>query len=144
MKKLFVLMLAAGFISASVSANVPFAKIPARVTDAFQGRYANATNVEWTHGLASYKATFNMGMDRFEARFDRKGRWLLSEKMLSQDRLPRAVQNSLRKTKYGRWEIKSSYEEYMPNKQPSYHIVAASGVNRKTLLFDHGGHWMNG
>ena len=143
MKKLFVLMLSAVFISASAFANVPFARIPARVTDAFHARYTDATNVEWTHGLTNYKAKFNLGMESFSAKFDRHGRWLASDRMVTTDRMPRSVQNTLRKTRYGRWEIKSSYVEYKPDEQPRYHVLAVNGTNWEMMVFDRDGYWVN-
>jgi Putative beta-lactamase-inhibitor-like, PepSY-like len=140
MKKLLFLILAAGFIAAPA-----FAKIPAKITVAFQSRYGGATNVEWQHTLVNYKASFNLGDYRLHAKFDRKGKWLESEKMLQKDRLPVTVKNSLRKTKYGDWKIKSSYLEYLPNEQPRYHITAAKGdIKRKSLVFDYHGQLIKG
>ena len=140
MKKLTFLILAVGFITASA-----FAKIPAKITGAFQARYAGATHVEWRHTMMSYKATFNLGESRLQAKFDKKGKWLESEKMLHKDRLPETVKNSLSRTKYGDWQIKSSYEEYLPNEQPRYHITAAKGdIKRKALVFDYRGQLIKG
>jgi hypothetical protein len=79
------------------------------------------------------------------AKFDRKGNWMESKKMLGKGRLPTTVRNNLRKSKYSRWEIKSSYEEYAPNKNPQYHITAAKGgFGKKTLMFNHHGQLLNG
>src|SRR6266700_1439569 len=120
MKKLFFLILTAVFFTASA-----FAKIPARITDALQAKYAGAANVEWKHSIGNYKASFNMDGYRLEAKFDRKGNWLKSEKMLKTEKLPVTVKNCLRNSKYSQWEIKSSYEEYLPDKKPQYHVMAA-------------------
>ncbi len=140
MKKLLFLILPAALITAPA-----FAKIPAKITDAFHARYANATNVEWKHMLGDYKASFNMGEYQLKAKFDRKGKWLESEKMLNKDKLPVAVKNSLGKTKYSQWDIVSSYEEYLPNEKPYYHLTAAKGdLNRKSLKFDHRGQLIRG
>ena len=139
MKKFF-LMLSAAFITASA-----FAKIPAKVTDAFQAKYAAATNVEWKHGIGNFKAYFNMGEYKFLARFDRKGKWVESEKMLKKDRLPVTVKNSFRKSKYSQWEIKSSYLEYLPNEKPFYRVLTVKGdFKRKSLIFDDQGQLING
>ncbi len=135
MKKLLFLILPAAFITSSV-----FAGIPARITDAFQARYAGATHVEWKHQVGDYKASFNIGENQLMAKFDSKGRWLESEKMLQKDKLPMTVKNSLKKSKYSQWIIVSSYEEYLPNEKPYYHLTAAKGdFNKKSLKFDHRG-----
>lgn len=140
MKKISVLLLAAAFIGTSA-----FAKIPAKITDAFHARYATATNVAWTHTIGNYKATFNMGDYLLKAKFDNKGNWKESEKILGKDRLPMTVKNSLRNSKYRGWKIRSSYEKYTPNEKPQYHVSAAKGsLERKTLMFDHHGQLLNG
>ncbi|HMH22236.1 MAG TPA: PepSY-like domain-containing protein [Puia sp.] len=140
MKKIFVLLMSASLITVSA-----FAKIPAKITDAFHARYSNASNVAWTHNIGNYKASFDMGDYRYNAKFDTKGRWMRSEKVLGQDRLPLTVKNNLRKSKYSEWKIKSSYEEYAPNKKPQYHVTAAKGaIARKSLMFNHRGQLLNG
>ena len=140
MKKLFVLLFSAACISAPA-----FAKIPAQVTDAFKMRYADANNVEWRHGLGKYKANFVMGDYRYEAKFDRNGKWAESRKMVRKDMLPMSVKNELRRSKYSKWEIKSSYEEYLPNEKPHYHVAAMKGdFKRKHLEFNERGELMNG
>jgi hypothetical protein len=140
MKKLLFLILAAGLITAPA-----FAKIPAKITGAFQSRYSGATNVEWRNNMINYKASFNLGEYRLQAKFDHKGKWLGSEKMLQKDRLPVTVRNNFGKTKYGSWKIKSSYEEYLPNEQPRYHLTAAKGdIKRKVLVFDYHGQLIKG
>jgi len=132
-------------LSAALIAAPAFAKIPAKVTSAFQARYTAAANLEWSRMVGSYKASFDMGGYRLQARFDRKGRWLGSEKMIGKEGLPATVRDNFRKSAYGRWEIKSTYEEYLPNEMPSYHITAAKGdFKRKSLMFDHRGQLMNG
>jgi hypothetical protein len=140
MKKALVLLLSGSLITASA-----FAKIPAKVTDAFHARYSTATNVAWTHNIGNYKATFNMGDYQLKAKFDNKGNWVGSEKILGKDRLPMTVRDNMRKSKYSEWRIRSSYEEYLPNEKPRYHVSAAKGnLGRKSLLFDHRGQLLNG
>ena len=136
---MFLLLLSAALISAPV-----FAKIPVRITDAFHARYATATNVTWSHMIGDYNASFNMGEYTLKAKFDRKGNWLESQKMLERDRLPVTVKNSLRNSKYSQWKIKSSYEQYLPNEKPQYHVSATKGdFERKSLKFDHHGQLLN-
>ncbi len=140
MKKLFFLILSAACLAVPA-----FANIPAKVTNAFHARYSGATNVEWKHGLGKYKASFIMDDYRYEAKFDRNGRWVESEKMMRSDRLPRMVRNSLHRSKYRGWEIKSSYVEYLPNRKPHYHIDAAKGdFKKRHLEFNENGQLING
>lgn len=140
MKKLILLILPAALITAPALAN-----IPAKVTHAFQVRYTGASHVEWKHFMGDYKANFSMGENRIRAKFDRKGNWLESEKTLAQDQLPMTVKSNLRKSKYSDWKIRSSYEEYLPNEKPQYHVTAAKGnFMKRSLKFDHHGQLING
>jgi hypothetical protein len=135
MKKLLFLILAATFLTVQA-----FARIPAKITDAFQARYAGATNVEWRHNIGRYKAIFNLGEYQMQAKFDRKGKWLESEKMLKKEMLPMTIKNSLSKSKYRQWKIKSFHEEYLPNEKSYYQITVVKGdFNKKSLMFDHQG-----
>ena len=141
MKKLFVV----DAIPASFCATAALGKIPAKITSAFQARYASAANVEWQHSLRRYKASFDLGEFRFKTMFDHKGNWLGSEKMIGSKELPVAVKSSLQKSKYGEWEIKASYERYVPHERPSYHVIAAKGdFKRKELVFNDQGRLING
>ncbi|HEY4876890.1 MAG TPA: PepSY-like domain-containing protein [Puia sp.] len=138
MKKLFFLILPVALISVPA-----LAKIPAKVTDAFQTRYAHATNVEWKHFIGKYEADFNMGKYQLEAKFDSKGAWPESEKTLSKDRLPLSVKNNIKKSKYSQWKMKSSFEEYLPNEKPEYLVTVTKGdFLFRNLRFDHSGQLM--
>jgi len=135
MKKLLFLILAATFLTVQA-----FARIPAKITDAFQARYAGAINVEWRHNIGRYKAIFKLGEYQMQAKFDRKGKWLESEKMLKKDMLPVTIKNSLSKSKYRQWKIKSFHEEYLPNEKSYCQITVVKGdFNKKSLIFDHQG-----
>ncbi|HLY72325.1 MAG TPA: PepSY-like domain-containing protein [Puia sp.] len=140
MKKLFFLILPAAF--ASVPA---FAKIPAKVTDAFEVKYTHATNVSWKHMMGKYEADFNMGKYQLEATFDKKGQWLESDKILGKENLPKSVVNNIKKSKYSHWKIKSSKETYMPGEKPEFHVMVTKGdFVFRNLKFDHRGQLMNG
>jgi hypothetical protein len=140
MKKIFFLILSVAFISVSA-----FAKIPAKVTDAFQARYVHATNVEWKHMIGKYEAFFNMGKYQLDAKFDKRGKWLESEKKLGWDNLPMSVQNNIKKSKYSHWKITSSSEQYLPGEKPEYVVKVTKGdFAFRNLRFDHRGQLING
>jgi hypothetical protein len=139
MKKLFFL------ISGALLSVSAFAKIPARVTDAFQARYAHAVNVEWKHFMGRYEADFNMDNYQLQAKFDRNGAWLESEKILSKETLPFSVRNNIKKSKYSHWKIKSSSETYLPNEKPEYRVMVTKGdFVFRNLTFNHHGQLMHG
>ena len=136
MKKTIFFMLSAIWLAVPA-----FAGIPAKVADAFRTRFASATGVEWKRTITGdYKADFNMGGDRMLAKFDEDGQWLESEKMLKTNEVPNVVRKGLDKTRYSTWEIKSCYEELLPNEKPGYHVTLEKGeFKRKKLLMDQEG-----
>jgi len=141
MKKFLFLVLAV-----SIFAIPAFANIPSKVEGSFKAKYGTASHVEWKHGLfGDYKALFVLEGYQYKAKFDKKGNWIETQKIMSADKLPGTVRNSFHQSKYNQWEIKETYELYLPNHRPQYHIDAAkSEFKRKHLLFDDRGELMNG
>jgi hypothetical protein len=140
MKRSFFLILSLCIISVSA-----FAKIPAMVTDAFKVRYVHATNVQWKHEIGKYEASFDMGNYRLEAKFNKNGKWLESQKYLSSATLPSSVKTNIQNSKYSGWKIESSSIEYLPNERPMYKVrVVKNDLVFRNLKFDHRGQLMNG
>ena len=136
MKKIFfsIVVACAGLM---LSANAQVRKIPAEVTNAFSEKYNDAKNVEWKDKLSAFAAIFDMDGDKYEARFNKKGEWLSTEKDLNIDELPSVVKEGFDKSKYTDWEAKAVYEVDLPDDKKEYKVhVAKSSVQKKILLFD--------
>lgn len=122
------------------SADAQVRKIPADVTNAFSEKYSDAKNVEWKDKLSAFAATFELSGDKYEARFNKKGEWLSTEKEISIDDLPSSVKDGFSKSKYADWETKSTYLLEIPGDKKQYRIhVSKSSVQKKILLFDEDG-----
>ncbi len=111
-------------------------KIPAVVTDAFKYKYRNAESVEWKDKLTHYVVYFQMNNDRYEAGFKNDGTWISSQKDISEDDVPEAVEEGLSKSKYADWEIDSYYQLIYPDDHLEYRLlVRKSDLNKRDLIF---------
>ena len=137
MKKMALFLMAAAFTSFSFA---QLRKIPAEVTDAFKAKYPNAEKVEWSDKLSSFEASFKNGSDELKAYFTSKGEWKNTEKELGDKEVPAAVQESLDKSKYADWEVKSQTEITKADGKVEYRIVVKkSAVEKKNLYFSNDG-----
>lgn len=127
-------------LSLTQTANAQFRKIPAEVTNAFSEKYGAADNVEWRDNLSAFVAGFEQDGEKFEARFNKKGEWLSTEKMIAVSDLPLEVNNGFEKSKYSDWDIKHVFEIELPDDVKQYRVrVAKSELHQKNLLFNRKG-----
>lgn len=139
MKKIFVLMIvfSSGLVFYS---NAQIRKIPAEVTNAFSEKYEQAKNVEWRDNLSAFVASFELDDEKYEAKFNKKGNWLSTEKELAISDMPDAVNDGVEKSKYSEWEVKAVYEIELPDNAKQYRVhVAKSNIQQKNLLFNEKG-----
>ena len=139
MKKIFFLILIIG-TGLVFTANAQIRKIPAEVTNAFSEKYNDAKNVEWKDKLSNFAATFELNGDKYEAKFNKKGEWINTEKELDVNDLPDNVKDGLAKSKYADWELKSLYKIDLPDEKTQYRVhVVKTSVQQKNLLFNSAG-----
>ena len=139
MKKICVMMIvfAAGF---AFNTNAQIRKIPAEVTNAFAEKYGDAKNVEWKDNLSVFVAGFEQDGERYEAKFNKKGKWQSTEKPIAINDLPGVVNDGFEKSKYAEWEVRSVYEIELPADVKQYRLrVAKSDIQQKNLLFNEEG-----
>ncbi|HTN07461.1 PepSY-like domain-containing protein [Agriterribacter sp.] len=140
MKRLFFLAVLISAVSCMQTVNAQIRKIPAEVTNAFSEKYDDAKNVEWRDNLSAFVASFEQDGNKYEAKFNKKGGWLSTEKQLEISDLSRKVNDGFEKSKYSEWEIKSVYEIELPDDVKQYRIrVAKSDIQQKNLLFNEKG-----
>ncbi len=136
MKKLLWLILLLGGYAA-VSAHAQIRKVPARVTNSMHAIYPNATNVEWRDKFTAYQANFDLSGTRCEAKFNRRGHWKRTEMTVAENSFPDRVKDGFRKSKYGGWQVRSSYVTYLPGQRTRYHMkVARNDLTKKELVFN--------
>lgn len=139
MKKILVMMivLSIGFVFSSTA---QIRKIPAEVTNAFSEKYPDAKDVEWKDNLSFFIVAFEKDGENLEARFNKKGEWQSTEKLIEADDLPEKVEDGFEKSKYSDWEVKSVYKIELPKDELQYRLrVAKSDIQQRNLLFNEKG-----
>lgn len=111
-------------------------KIPAVVTDAFKYKYRNAESVEWKDKLSHFVVSFLLKGDQYEASFKNDGTWTGSQKTISKDDLPDAVNEGFDKSKYADWDIDAYFQLIYPDDHFEYRLlVRKSDLNKRDLTF---------
>lgn len=140
MNKIFIVAVLVSAVGFTQIVNAQIRKIPAEVTNAFSEKYEDAKNVEWRDNLSAFVAGFEQDGNKYEAKFNKKGEWLSTEKGLEISDLPGKVNDGFEKSKYSEWEVKSVYEIELPDDVKQYRVrVAKSDIQQKNLLFNEKG-----
>ncbi len=140
MKKIFFFTVLLSAVSFAQIVNAQIRKIPAEVTNAFSEKYDDAKNVEWKDNLSSFIASFEQHGEKYEAKFNKKGKWQSTEMQLEISDLPGMVNDGFEKSKYSEWEVKLVYEIELPDDVKQYRVrVAKSDIQQKNLLFNEKG-----
>ena len=92
MKNNFLVTLA---IISAIATGCAQKKAPNTVDSVFKIKYSNATNVSWDKENSSeYEVEFLMNNTKYSANFSDTGKWLETERIISYEALPEAVQQS--------------------------------------------------
>ena len=138
MRRFLSLLLLLSLIIATVSTSfAQVRKIPSEVTEAFKDKYPNATNVEWRDKLSSFSAVFESDDIQYEARFNSKGEWQLTENEIEESDLPEAVKEGFDKSKYADWEIGKVHKIELADGSLQYRVESIKNdVRKKNLYFN--------
>lgn len=138
MKKFFASFLFVLVLCISVSTSfAQVRKLPSEVTEAFKLKYPNATNVEWRDKLSNFSAVFEEGDQQYEARFNSKGEWQMTENEIDENDLPEEVREGYEKSKYADWEIGTVHKIELADGSFQYRIESVkSDVRKKNLYFN--------
>lgn len=136
-KQLFFALFTGASLLFATATDAQLRRIPAAVTDSFKMKYPAATSLEWKDKLTSFQADFIMDNAKYEAKFNSKGEWLNTEKVIRQQDLPAPVADGLSKSKYADWKPENMYARYLPGDKTFYRIeVSKSDIQKKSLLFN--------
>ena len=123
-------------LATSIQVTAQLRKIPAEVTDAFKSKFPDAANVEWKDKLSGFEASFKMAETAYEARFNNKGEWQETEKILDPQAFPGEVKAGFDKSKYTSWEVREL--SHLEKKDAAYYrvLVRKNELEKKYLFFD--------
>ncbi|HVM89387.1 MAG TPA: PepSY-like domain-containing protein [Puia sp.] len=125
---------------ASLPSFAQLRKIPSEVTGALKEKYPYADNVSWKDKLTAFAASFDIGNQKYEARFNEKGEWKSTEKEIAENDLPEEVKDGFDKSKYADWEKRNIYLIELPHDVIQYRIyIAKNDIRKKNLLFNSDG-----
>ena len=138
MKKLIPVFLTVIFFAFGIYASFgQVRKIPSEVTEAFKQKYPDATNVEWRDKLSNFSAIFESDNQHYQARFNSKGEWQLTEYEIEESDLPEEVKDGFDKSKYADWEIGAIYKIEFSDGTHQYRIeTIKNDVRKKNLYFN--------
>lgn len=138
MKKLLPAFLTLIFFTFGISSSfAQVRKIPSEVTEAFKQKYPDATNVEWRDKLSNFSAIFEYDNQQYQARFNSKGEWQLTEYEIEESDLPEEVKDGFDKSKYADWEIGTVYKIELSDGTSQYRIESIKNdVRKKNLYFN--------
>jgi hypothetical protein len=81
----------------SCSQDIPAAKVPSVVQNAFKMEFAEAVDVEWEKKNKEYEADFEIGTIDYTALFDASGKMLVYKQDIEVNELPAEVNATLQK-----------------------------------------------
>jgi hypothetical protein len=141
MKKIiYVCGMVAVFTILSTSLSAQIRKIPAEVTNAFEEKYPNATNVEWRDKLSGFTASFRLDSVDYIASFNNRGTWEHTEEAIEEDDLPDVVKDGFDKSRYSDWNVGHVSRFDMADNEVRYKIEVTKGdIKKRNLYFNSNG-----
>lgn len=137
MKKMILTLAIA--ISSLASFAAEETTVNATIQNAFNKEFAGATDVAWTIGKNSYKASFVMNNQRLMAYYTTDGELMGITRNLSSLDLPLNLQSGLKKNYNGYWI--SDLFEVSNNDGNSYYITLEKADESIVLEASNGGKW---
>lgn len=140
MKKMFTLVFAL-IVTLTVSAQ--FRDIPGAVTEAFKNKYPDASNAEWDDRISSFQAKFKMDGAQYEARFDKNGTWIETEKAIKFDDVSEGVKSAHRASKFSDYTIRTVAEIEKANGAKEIRLyLRESAIKRKYVYYTPDGKYL--
>ncbi|UAY51921.1 hypothetical protein [Ferruginibacter albus] len=132
MKKLTTILTATLlFFAASAFAYIPD-EVPAKVQNALQKDFANASEVNWEKGENLYFATFSWNTTQVRAVFNVDGELLSTTRKLTLAQVPLKISLAVAK-KYKGYAIMGDAVEIIADDQTSYQLSISNGVKTIAL-----------
>ena len=132
--KIVIYTIALVLISAAVQAQV--INIPEETKSDFAKRYPDAKSTKWTNKVSNYQCEFVQDGILCKAVYTIEGDWKYTEKLIERASVPADVTESLSKSKYRDWSVKSLVWIENVEKQQLYRYEVRKGVQKKYIFFD--------
>lgn len=137
LNKVLGLLIAILFVSGS---SAQIRKFPLEVTAAFSKQYPAAENVVYKDNLKSFNVHFTFNGEHMIAKYNAKGEWKETEKIIAMGAIPPAVKEGFEKSKYWNWEIAEVAVIQHPSGTQQYRIkVWRNELQKKYLFYNRSG-----
>lgn len=111
--------------------------IPEQAKTNFAAQYAGAQNVRWDNDLVNVNVRFDLDGQAMNAEYNNKGIWKHTYIDWTYDKLPEAVQDGLKKSKYADRTVKEVKAVDLPGNVRQYRLkVEKNDVQKKYLYFN--------
>ena len=132
MKKILVIL----FLATGLQLHAQVVNIPDKTKADFAKKYPKAENVDWDNNGTNYIARFNLGKEKYAARFHMDGTWNYTEQEMELTAFPADVQTSIKNHRYSDLKILSTaYIENSKNEK-LYRVEFKKGIQKKYVFFD--------
>jgi hypothetical protein len=111
--------------------------VPEEAKRNFAAQYPTAQNVRWDNDVVNVNVRFDLDGDHLNAEYSNKGIWKHTLKDWSHDRLPAAVQDGFKKSKYADRQVTEVKVVYLPGNVTQYRLrVEKNDVQKKFLYYN--------
>jgi hypothetical protein len=132
-KKLLWITLSFFLYSASTFAQGD--EVPQAVKETFTHQYPNAVNVNYQDNPFTVWVDFTVDGELMKASYTRKGVWKGSEKEWAYKKLPEAVKDGFKKSRYADREVEETKIVYRPGGIARYRLKAKKNDLQKKFLY---------
>jgi len=133
MKIWFALIYVAGLTVAADAQDIAQSQVPSVVLNAFQGKFNNATDVEWETKGDLYKAEFEVGSRGHDVWLDKSGKITKHKQDFPKKDLPQAIQQQL-STEFKAYKLDDADKIEMDGKV-FYQVELDGTTDDKKVLF---------
>ena len=132
MRNLFLaLLFSVSFCTAGAQGD----EVPVAVMDAFGQQYRLAEGAVFKDDLLKVSVEFRLQGEQIKAFYTRKGQWKHTEKEWHFDKLPQAVQDGFRKSRYADREVEETKVIYRAGGTERYRVKVKKGSLQKKYLY---------
>jgi hypothetical protein len=109
--------------------------VPLAVKQAFQDKYPGKVVTGWELEADHYEAEYKVDGTKYEAEFDAKGMWILTEYKVKMADIPQPVKDAWKKTDYTKWNIVETKHIETPTQPNLYEYEVKKGKQTMEIQF---------
>jgi hypothetical protein len=118
-------------------------KVPQVVEDSLDWRYPGAQNVKWSNEVFYLRASFELNGEKMYAEYTTKGVWRGTKKDWVYEKLPEAVLDAFKKTRYADWPVAEVKIVSTPKDPELYRLtIEKNEIEKKNLFYTKEGRLM--